>query len=334
MAKQLTSSFSPTDQISQTYTIESWHVSQSVDALTGREAYDITISGSLTITGSAYFTEPIAQVLEASPGTDDVKVTVYDSVSGVMYYTQSYISPQGVLSLTASLSSSLATSIDALSSSIATRNTTDETNLSNLSSSFVDLSGSVYTLSGSVYDLSGSFIELSASVYTLSGSVYDLSGSVTNISSSFSSSISLLSGSIASRNTTDEQNLANLSSSFETFSGSVETLSGSLSTRLTGDETRIQNLEGISGSFLVTSSISNATITFEKQSGDTYNLTVNNVVSSSYALTASYSTAGAASLTAFSSSVTSRITDELISLAHLKSSQVQLKLYQVHYLPV
>lgn len=40
------------DQISQNYAIESWHVSQSVDALTGAAAYDITISGSLNLTGS------------------------------------------------------------------------------------------------------------------------------------------------------------------------------------------------------------------------------------------------------------------------------------------
>ncbi len=39
---------SGSDQISQNYTIESWHVSQSVDAFTGTKAYDITLSGSLT----------------------------------------------------------------------------------------------------------------------------------------------------------------------------------------------------------------------------------------------------------------------------------------------
>jgi hypothetical protein len=33
-------------------TIQAWHVTQSVDALTGLVAYDITISGSLTVTGS------------------------------------------------------------------------------------------------------------------------------------------------------------------------------------------------------------------------------------------------------------------------------------------
>lgn len=32
--------------------VRPWHVSQSVDAFTGIDAYDITISGSLTVTGS------------------------------------------------------------------------------------------------------------------------------------------------------------------------------------------------------------------------------------------------------------------------------------------
>ncbi len=35
--------------------IEAHHVSQSIDALTGADGYDITISGSLTVTGSVYF---------------------------------------------------------------------------------------------------------------------------------------------------------------------------------------------------------------------------------------------------------------------------------------
>ena len=53
MALILKNIFTPsTDEIAQNYTIESWHVSQSVDALTGVAAYDITISGSLNLTGS------------------------------------------------------------------------------------------------------------------------------------------------------------------------------------------------------------------------------------------------------------------------------------------
>jgi len=43
---------SGSDEIAQNYAIESWHVSQSVDAFTGAVAYDITISGSLTLTRS------------------------------------------------------------------------------------------------------------------------------------------------------------------------------------------------------------------------------------------------------------------------------------------
>jgi hypothetical protein len=53
MAKVLEKIFTPSvDEIVQGYTIESWHVSQSVDAFTGDVAYDISLSGSMNITGS------------------------------------------------------------------------------------------------------------------------------------------------------------------------------------------------------------------------------------------------------------------------------------------
>ena len=52
MANVLQNVFNAGDQIAQTYTIESWHVSQSVDALTAAEAYDISISGSLSVEGT------------------------------------------------------------------------------------------------------------------------------------------------------------------------------------------------------------------------------------------------------------------------------------------
>ena len=51
MAKILQKVFASTDQVSQSFTVQSWHVSQSVDAFTGASDYDITISGSLTIIG-------------------------------------------------------------------------------------------------------------------------------------------------------------------------------------------------------------------------------------------------------------------------------------------
>ena len=52
MAKVLENIFTAgVDEIAQNFTVESWHVSQSVDAFTGASDYDITISGSLTVIG-------------------------------------------------------------------------------------------------------------------------------------------------------------------------------------------------------------------------------------------------------------------------------------------
>ena len=47
MAKKLDKTNIETTQI-----VEAWNVSQSVDALTGTDAYNISISGSLSVTGS------------------------------------------------------------------------------------------------------------------------------------------------------------------------------------------------------------------------------------------------------------------------------------------
>jgi hypothetical protein len=51
MAKILQKVFASNDQVSQSFTVQSWHVSQSIDAFTGADDYDITISGSLTVIG-------------------------------------------------------------------------------------------------------------------------------------------------------------------------------------------------------------------------------------------------------------------------------------------
>lgn len=54
MAKKLKKIFSAgVDEVAQLYAIESWHVSQSIDAFTGATDYDITVSGSSTVSGSA-----------------------------------------------------------------------------------------------------------------------------------------------------------------------------------------------------------------------------------------------------------------------------------------
>lgn len=73
-------------------TIRPWHVSQSVDAFTGIEAYDITISGSLTVTGSIY--------LDQLSNTSQNNVLTIDALTKQVFYTSS----QG---LTAGLSSTL-----------------------------------------------------------------------------------------------------------------------------------------------------------------------------------------------------------------------------------
>ena len=41
------------------------NVSQSIDAFTGDEAYDVTISGSLVVTGSVIISPVIGQVIES-----------------------------------------------------------------------------------------------------------------------------------------------------------------------------------------------------------------------------------------------------------------------------
>ena len=76
MAKELSKSGISTGQ-----DILAGHITQSVDALTGTEAYDITISGSLTITGSTFI-----QPANSNTGTN---VLTVDS-DGKIYKTGSY----------------------------------------------------------------------------------------------------------------------------------------------------------------------------------------------------------------------------------------------------
>jgi hypothetical protein len=82
MANTLKKIFVPNlDQVAQTYTIESWHVSQSVDAFTGAEAYDITLSGSLVVTGSVAI-NGLSNVLQGD-------ILTYNSNTGLISYTAS-----------------------------------------------------------------------------------------------------------------------------------------------------------------------------------------------------------------------------------------------------
>ena len=69
------------DEVVQDYTIESWHVSQSVDAFTGTQAYDITLSGSLVVTGSVAI-NGLSNVFQND-------ILTYNSNTGLISYTAS-----------------------------------------------------------------------------------------------------------------------------------------------------------------------------------------------------------------------------------------------------
>jgi hypothetical protein len=89
MAKKFTKSFSATDKVEQRYRINSWHVSQSVDAFTAIDDYDITISGSLGVSGSIFWS-----------GSEDanglsVNSVVLDPINNKLYVTGSTEGPQG-----------------------------------------------------------------------------------------------------------------------------------------------------------------------------------------------------------------------------------------------
>ena len=82
MANILKKIFTPSvDEVTQNYTIESWHISQSIDALTGTEAYDLTISGSLVVTGSVS--------VNGLTTTTQTGVVTIDTTTGQLFYTAS-----------------------------------------------------------------------------------------------------------------------------------------------------------------------------------------------------------------------------------------------------
>lgn len=117
------------DQVAQTYTIESWHVSQSVDAFTGVVAYDITVSGSFTLTGSQYVSGSVSASF--GPNTVGFHGTSSWSVSSSRSISSSFaISASYALSSSYAVSSSFATSASyALSSSFASTASNGVSNL-------------------------------------------------------------------------------------------------------------------------------------------------------------------------------------------------------------
>ena len=68
-------------------TIRPYHVSQSVDAFTGIEAYDINISGSFQVTGSTILSGSVT--MQTLTNTAQTDVLTYNSSTGRVYYTAS-----------------------------------------------------------------------------------------------------------------------------------------------------------------------------------------------------------------------------------------------------
>ena len=93
--------------IEQSNTINAWHVTQSVDALTGTAAYDVTLSGSLILTGSVESLDGFTGSLHGtashaisasySDQTDQtVKVRINNLPTNNIDYRLTFVSPTNV----------------------------------------------------------------------------------------------------------------------------------------------------------------------------------------------------------------------------------------------
>jgi hypothetical protein len=98
--------------ITTSNTVEAWHVTQSVDALTGAAAYDISISGSLKVTGSIATTQGISGSFTGSFG-GNLNGTALLATTASYALTSSYV-------LNAISASFASTASMAVSSSFAT----------------------------------------------------------------------------------------------------------------------------------------------------------------------------------------------------------------------
>lgn len=76
--------------------IEALHVSQSVDAFTGANAYNIKISGSLNVTGSVLVSGSDLIYSDLPESASNFEALVYDTGSGKVYYTTGSVGLQGV----------------------------------------------------------------------------------------------------------------------------------------------------------------------------------------------------------------------------------------------
>jgi acid stress-induced BolA-like protein IbaG/YrbA len=249
MAKELKNIFDPSvDEVQQTFTINAWHVSQSVDALTGTEDYDITISGSLTVTGSILH----AGIQDANGVASSVLVR--DDSTGEYYITGSYgvggSSNTGSLLTTASVSNNDITFTKGDGTTFVVTVDTGsggggDTNIANTN----------LTLDNNrTLDFGGNSLKFNA-----------YQGETFEISSSNSS----------------EVKISGLPNSSQPHVVAYDAADGTLSYVSTGSFGGSTS----TGSLLTTASVSGTDITFEKGDGSTFNITI---VSSSYAVTSSF----------------------------------------------
>ena len=278
MANVLKNIFSAgVDQISQTYTIESWHVSQSVDAFTGISAYDISLSGSMNITGTLTngATDNIASGLNSHAEGKG------STASGLASHAEGFASQ-------ATAQGSHAEGNGTLASGIYSHAEGDSTVASGVAAhaggSGTIAAGDYQTVVGS-FNISkndtdafiiGKGIDDSnrSNLLFASGSRFEISGAV------FLPTITTTNqNSVVTINTTTGQLYYTASSAFGGGGG------GTTDT----------------GSLLTTASISTNIITFTKGDGSTFPITIASssyAVSSSYATTASYAVSSSYATTA------------------------------------
>jgi hypothetical protein len=115
--------------------VRPWHVSQSVDAFTGIEAYDITLSGSLTVTGSTQL---------------DIGTNVFLISSGSVPFLEVDSQGQTTISSSASdlflIKNAIGTSVLAISQSGLVTLSTQSMTLTNPAPN-----GAIYFTSGALY---------------------------------------------------------------------------------------------------------------------------------------------------------------------------------------
>jgi hypothetical protein len=186
MAKILQNIFTVgSDEIVQGYTINSWHVSQSVDAFTGQDAYDITVSGSLEVIGPVEITGSLyidPDYLNIATSTDNL--TLIDLTTGE-------VKVGGKLNQVTVLSASYAATS---SRAVLVQNLTSNQNVGGISSGDIFLAGS--SIEALLRDMLISYIEPTISNLTIrfgnttiSTAIRDVGDSFTCNSCSFSATV-------------------------------------------------------------------------------------------------------------------------------------------------